>query len=142
MKIIILWILLGITYDSNVIDVTVTDNGEGKLVATIVYPKDGVVFNNKLIKGSIEIIRTDSNDGKPLKDVEFTIRDSEVKIVKVSETDKNGKVAFEDLKYGKYTYQETLAKEGYIIDNKEYPFEINTTLIKESIQKFKNYNQL
>lgn len=129
--------LAGIIYDERVFDikVNVTDNGEGKLVATAVYPESNLVFENKLIKGSLEIIKTDAKDGKPLKDVEFTIRDSEGKIVKVGKTDSNGKIVFENLKYGKYTYQETLAKEGYIIDNKEYPFEIkeNGVIVKASI---------
>ena len=127
----------GIIYDDDEFKITVnvTDDGKGHLVATVVYPKDGVVFENKLIKGSLEIIKTDAEDGKPLKDVEFTLKDSEGKIVKVGKTDNNGRLVFEDLKYGKYTYQETLAKEGYIIDSKEYPFEIkeNGVIVKASI---------
>ena len=33
---------------------------------------------------------------------------------------------FEALPYGKYTYQEYDAPDGYIIDESEYPFEIKT----------------
>ena len=129
--------LKGVIYDERVFDVTVnvTDNGEGNLVATVNYPEEKIVFENKLIKGSLEIVMTDSKDGKPLKDVEITIRDSEGKVVQVGKTDSDGKVVFEDIKYGKYTYQETLAKEGYVIDNKEYSFEIkeNEVVVKDSM---------
>ncbi|MGG7057700.1 Spy0128 family protein [Clostridium tertium] len=116
----------GITYDERVFDVTVnvTDDGKGNLVATVVYPENKVVFENKIIQGSLEIIKKDSKDSKSLANAEFTIKDSEGKVVASGKTNKNGKVVFEGLKYGKYTYQETVAPTGYIIDSKEYPFEI------------------
>ncbi len=129
--------LPGIIYDESELKiiVNVEDDGKGKLVANLVDPEVNLVFENKLIKGSLEILKTDAKGGKPLKDVEFTIRDSEGNIVKVGKTDDNGKIVFEDLKYGEYTYQETLAKERYVIDNKEYPFEIkeNGVVVKASI---------
>lgn len=38
-------------------------------------------------------------------------------------TDENGVAEFE-LRYGKYTYQEFDAPDGYLLDESEYPFEI------------------
>ena len=118
--------LEGVIYDKNSFKVLVKveDDGKGTLVAKVVYPEDKIVFENKIIKGSLEIIKTDAKNGKHLENVEFTIRDSDGKIVASGKTDKNGKVVFEGLKYGKYTYQETVALKGYIIDNKKYSFEI------------------
>ncbi|MGG7143345.1 Spy0128 family protein [Clostridium nigeriense] len=127
----------GIIYDKSSfkINVKVTDDGKGNLLATVDYPESKVVFENEIIKGSIEIIKTDSKDKKLLANAEFTIKDSEGKVIASKKTDKNGKVVFEGLKYGKYTYQETVAPTGYIIDNKEYSFEIkdNGVVIKYTI---------
>ena len=118
--------LEGVIYDKSSFNVLVKveDDGNGNLLAKVVYPEDKIVFENKIIQGSLEIIKTDSKNGKHLENVEFTIRNSEGKVVASAKTDKNGKVVFEGLKYGKYTYQETVALNGYIIDNKKYSFEI------------------
>jgi pilin isopeptide linkage protein len=118
--------LEGVIYDKSTFEVLVTvqDDGNGNLVAKVVYSEDEIIFENKIIQGSLEIIKTDAKNGKHIENVEFTIRDSEDKVVALGKTDKNGKVVFEGLKYGKYTYQETVAPKGYIIDNKKYSFEI------------------
>ena len=48
-------------------------------------------------------------------------------------TDENGLYVFEDVPYGKYTYKEVEAPEGYIIDTQEHEIEINAEDIKVRI---------
>ncbi|MEG0296734.1 MAG: SpaA isopeptide-forming pilin-related protein [Clostridium sp.] len=78
---------------------------------------------NTSIYGDLEITKSDIADGKLLPNTEFTIRDESGKVVVKGITDENGLAKFK-LKYGKYTYQETNAPEGYVIDESEFPFEI------------------
>lgn len=62
-------------------------------------------------------------DGKLFPNAGFRIKDEDGNIVVTGVTDKNGFAIF-TLRYGKYTYQEYAAPDGYQIDEKEYPFEI------------------
>ena len=79
---------------------------------------------NKKIKGKIQINKTDVSDGKVIPDCGFRIwKDDKKTIVIEGKTDKNGIAEFE-LGYGKYYYQEFDAPEGYVLDNRLYPFEI------------------
>lgn len=94
---------------------------DGKIVD--VENKAGVGFINQSITGKLELTKKDVADGKLLPNAGFRIKDEEGNIVVTGVTDKNGLVTF-TLRYGKYTYQEYEAPEGYQIDEKEYPFEI------------------
>lgn len=58
-----------------------------------------------------------------LKDV-YKVVNADGNVVAEGRTDKNGIAKF-TLRYGKYTYQEFDAPDGYQIDEKEYPFEIS-----------------
>lgn len=89
----------------------------------IVENEAGVGFVNKAITGELHITKTNIADGKPLENVGFRIKDEHGNVVAEGYTDKNGVVKF-TLRYGKYTYTEFAALEGYIQDTKEYPFEI------------------
>ena len=75
------------------------------------------------VLGSLEITKTDVSDGKLLPNIGFRIRNEKGEIIQDGYTDENGVVRFDHLRYGKYTYQEFSA-DGYIVDGKEYPFEI------------------
>ena len=92
-----------------------------------------VTAKNTKIKGSIEITKVDE-DENPLANAEFVIKNEAGEIVSKAKTDENGVVKFTDLPYGKYTYQEITAPEGYVLDNTEYSFEIkeNNEIIKAS----------
>lgn len=72
----------------------------------------------------IEITKLDVSNGKPIPNVSFRIRNADGKIIREGKTDEDGIVKFSKLPYGKYTYQEINAPEGYIIDETEYPFEV------------------
>ncbi len=83
----------------------------------------GVGFVNKPIVGDLELTKTDISDGKVLANVGFRIRNEAGEIVAEGYTDENGIAKF-TLRYGKYTYEEFAALDGYIPDSKAYPFEI------------------
>lgn len=83
----------------------------------------GVGFTNKPIVGELELTKTDISDGKVLANVGFRIRNEAGEIVAEGYTDENGIAKF-TLRYGKYTYEEFAALDGYIRDTKAYPFEI------------------
>ncbi|MGL5066361.1 MAG: SpaA isopeptide-forming pilin-related protein [Sarcina sp.] len=74
-------------------------------------------------KGTLDLTKMDENQ-KLLENVEFVIKDKVGVEVARGITDKTGKVTFQDLLDGTYTYQEVRAPEGYVIDEKEYEFEI------------------
>lgn len=94
---------------------------DGKIVD--VENKAGVGFVNQPITGTLELTKKDISDGKLLPNAGFRIKDEAGNIVATGVTDKNGIAKF-TLRYGKYTYQEYNAPEGYEIDEKEYAFEI------------------
>ena len=83
----------------------------------------GVGFTNKPIVGELELTKTDISDGKVLANVGFRIRNEAGEIVAEGYTDENGIAKF-TLRYGKYTYEEFAALDGYTPDTKAYPFEI------------------
>ena len=89
----------------------------------IVENEAGVGFTNKPIVGELELTKTDISDGKVLANVGFRIRNEAGEIVAEGYTDENGVAKF-TLRYGKYTYEEFAALDGYIPDTKAYPFEI------------------
>lgn len=81
------------------------------------------IVNNEKIRAPFDFTKTDISTGEVIPDCGVTIRDEAGEIVYEGYTDENGKIEIE-LEYGKYTYQEHDAPEGYEIDTKEYPFEI------------------
>ena len=96
-------------------------NEDGKIVD--VENEAGVGFINKPITGKLELTKTDVSDGKLLPNAKFRIKDKDGNVVATGVTDKDGLATF-TLRYGRYTYQEYDAPEGYLIDEREFPFEI------------------
>ena len=82
-----------------------------------------VTIENKFVTGTLEITKSDLSTGKLLPNVGFRIRNEEGEVVEEGYTDAHGIARF-TLRYGKYTYQEFDALDGYILDEKEYAFEI------------------
>ena len=82
-----------------------------------------VAINNQLKKGTLEFIKTDRETGLPLADCGIRIKDTNGNVVVEGYTDKNGIFKY-TLKYGKYTYEEFDAPDGYIIDTTLHEFEI------------------
>ncbi|PEE32263.1 adhesin, partial [Bacillus cereus] len=86
-----------------------------------------LVAKNTKIKGSIEITKVDVADGNnKLLGAEFTIYNEQGQEVVKGKTNKQGIAKFEKLPAGKYTYKETFAPEGYLINEETFSFEIKT----------------
>ena len=76
------------------------------------------------IEGSIEILKIDGMNSKPLAGAEFTLYDSNGDDIQTLTTGTDGKVIFKDVFYGKYTVKETKAPDHYELDSTPIPFEI------------------
>lgn len=79
---------------------------------------------NRPIKGSLQIIKVDRDGETPLEGAGFRVFDSAGKQVAEGYTDATGKLTFENLRYGNYTYQEFSVPEGFVLDDTVYDFSI------------------
>ncbi|WP_100619151.1 SpaA isopeptide-forming pilin-related protein [Bacillus cereus] len=94
---------------------------------------------NKHITGELEISKVDIADGNnKLPNAEFTIFNEQGKEVAKGKTDENGIAKFK-LPYGKYTYKETFAPDGYLLNEEIFPFEIKEDgqIIKHTVKNQK-----
>ncbi|MGN4897536.1 SpaA isopeptide-forming pilin-related protein [Bacillus cereus group sp. MYBK14-3] len=92
---------------------------------------------NHLIKGDLEITKVDVADGNnKLPNAEFTIYNEAGKEVVKGKTDDKGIAKFEKLPFGKYTYKEIVAPNGYILNEETFSFEIkeNGQIIKHIVK--------
>ncbi|WP_088293840.1 VaFE repeat-containing surface-anchored protein [Bacillus mycoides] len=92
---------------------------------------------NHLIKGDLEITKVDVADGNnKLPNAEFTIYNEAGKEVVKGKTDDKGIAKFEKLPFGKYTYKETVAPKGYVLNEEIFSFEIkeNGQIIKHIVK--------
>ena len=93
---------------------------------TIQEGENTLTFNNKLIRGSLKILKVDSQTEEPLPGAGFKVC-VDGKTVAEGYTGPDGTVQFDDLPYGdRYYYQEFEAPEGYLLDDTMYPFSIHT----------------
>ncbi|MHA2895713.1 prealbumin-like fold domain-containing protein, partial [Bacillus cereus] len=71
-----------------------------------------------------------------LPGAEFTIYDEQGTLVVKGKTNEQGIAKFEKLPVGKYTYKETLAPEGFLINEETFSFEIKVDgeIIKHTVQ--------
>ncbi|MED1107693.1 VaFE repeat-containing surface-anchored protein [Bacillus paramycoides] len=91
---------------------------------------------NQGVTGGLEITKVDVADGNnKLPNAEFTIFNAEGKEIVKGKTNAEGIAKFEKLPFGKYTYRETLAPEGYVINEETFSFEIkeNGEIIKHIV---------
>ena len=86
--------------------------------------KQGVEIENKIIRGTITITKTDVATGKVIPGCKIEITDKDGNVIAQGTTDKDGKVEFA-LPYGTYFYREYEAPEGYILDETPHEFTIN-----------------
>ncbi len=108
---------------------------EGYILSDESYPvtvsEDGETINirtvNEKIKGNVTVTKIDEEyPDNRLSGAEFTVYSDEKcesEIGKLSETEK-GVYFLENLEYGKYFLKETIAPNGFIIDENVYPFSI------------------
>ena len=80
-------------------------------------------LENRPVTGELELTKKDISDGRLLPGAGFRIKDAGGNVVVEGYTDENGIARF-TLRYGKYTYEEFDAPEGYRIDTTPHEFEI------------------
>ncbi|EEM13372.1 Collagen adhesion protein [Bacillus pseudomycoides DSM 12442] len=115
-----------------------------------VLSKDPIPFNisensktitltakNKPIKGTLIITKVDVADGNnKLPGAEFAIYDKQGTEVVKGKTNEKGIATFEKLPAGEYTYRETLAPEGFLINEETFSFKIKEDgeIIKHTVK--------
>ena len=109
----------GFVRDDGYYPFTITE--EGQIVEIEKQPGEG--FKNRPIRGELELTKKDISDGKLLPDTGIEILDKDGNVIFQGRTDENGVIKFK-LPYGEYFYREFDAPEGYLIDEKAYPFSI------------------
>ena len=85
-----------------------------------------VTRENKLITGSIEILKVDADTKQPLSGVVYRLFDTEGNKIADGTTDANGKLIFDNLKPGEYSYQEISTVDGYQLDETKYDFSLTS----------------
>ena len=85
-----------------------------------------VTRENKLITGSIEILKVDADTKQPLAGVVYRLFDADGNKITDGTTDANGKVTFDNLKPGQYSYQEISTVDGYQLDETKYDFSLTS----------------
>ena len=85
-----------------------------------------VTRENKLITGSIEILKVDADTKQPLGGVVYRLFDADGNKIADGTTDTNGKVTFDNLKPSSYSYQETSTVAGYQLDDTKYDFSLTS----------------
>ena len=85
-----------------------------------------VTRENKLITGSIEILKVDADTKKPLAGVVYRLFDADGNKITDGTTDANGKLTFDNLKPGSYSYQEISTVDGYQLDDSKYDFSLTS----------------
>ncbi len=72
-----------------------------------------VNIDNRRMKGSIKVIKTDGNTKKKLQGVQFELRDDKDQICGSYTTDENGEIYIDNLELGYYYLKETATLKGY-----------------------------
>ena len=93
---------------------------------------------NKSVEGKLKIVKTDEKN-TPIEGVTFYVLDSNKKIVDIIVTNREGIAESKELKIGTYYYKEISAPENYVLDTKEYNFNVtvsNRAITKTVVNKF------
>ncbi|SFM46516.1 LPXTG-motif cell wall anchor domain-containing protein, partial [Gracilibacillus orientalis] len=100
-----------------------------------------ITITNKQDRSGVELIKLDrDNEDKVLQGAEFMLQDEEGNIVAQGlTTDQDGKLIVDGLKPGVYSFIETKAPEGYILQ--ESPIEFTIELGQSERTKVTAYNQ-
>lgn len=116
--------LNGYDIDDNVYYFEITPNNNQKI--TVQINENNNTFYNKLSKAAVKIIKKDSENDKPLKNVEFTLYNDKNEVIGIYKTNRNGEIFVENLPYGKYYFLESKAPKGYYSTNKKFYFQLNS----------------
>lgn len=96
-------------------------------------------FTKSTNTAKIKIIKQDTENLKPIKDVTFALYNNKEEYVTSKTTDEKGLVIFDNLYQGMYKIKEIKANENYISSDNTY--EINTEYNKEVIKTITNIHK-
>ncbi len=102
-----------------------------------IYPK------NETIRGNVKLTKIDGDSKKPLKGVKFSLHHKngdKVEDTTTFETDHNGRITVDNLKYGDYYFKEIETIDGYMLGSQKVKFKIENS--KETVKvSVKNYKE-
>ena len=111
----------GYVLDTHYYSVKIREDGK---TITVSNDKSTDKFYNNKIKGSVQINKYDKDSDKKLSGAEFTVYlgDSDEVYAVMEEND--CVYSLSDIPFGKYSVMETVAPDGYYLDENRYEFEI------------------
>ena len=126
----------GVTYDKKVIKatVTVTDNGQGQLVAQVAYEQNDQTFTNQYQAAptDAQLSANKQLSGRDLKTGEFSfeLKNDKDEVLETVTNDKDGKITFKKLTYTAVgTYQYTITEKDTKLGGVKY----DTKVIKATV---------
>ncbi|AGU77329.1 Spy0128 family protein [Streptococcus intermedius] len=126
----------GVTYDKKVIKatVTVTDNGQGQLVAQVAYEQNDQTFTNQYQAAptAAQLSANKQLTGRDLKAGEFSfeLKNDKDEVLETVTNDKDGKITFKTLTYTAVgTYQYTITEKDTKLGGVKY----DTKVIKATV---------
>ena len=82
------------------------------------------IIKNDIIKGTFIFTKTDYTTNEPLKDAAIGIYNENDELLYTETTNELGQIIINDIKYGRYYYQELTPPEGYTLNEEKVYFEI------------------
>lgn len=87
--------------------------------------KNTIVFERDNTPNHVVLKKTDLTTGKPVPDAMIEIKNEKGDVIFEGETDLNGEIILYELPAGKYTYKETVAADGYAINDETFTFTVD-----------------
>ena len=87
--------------------------------------KNTIVFERDNTPNHVVLKKTDLTTGKPVPDAMIVITNEKGDVIFEGETDLNGEIILYELPAGKYTYKETVAADGYAINDETFTFTVD-----------------
>lgn len=87
--------------------------------------KTTIVFERTNEQNHVVLKKTDLTTGKPVPDAIIEIKNSSGDVIFEGETDLNGEIILYELPAGTYTYKETVAAEGFTINDETFTFTVD-----------------
>lgn len=96
-------------------------------------------ITNKKIVGGFELLKTDLSTGEPVENALIEIFNSNNELIYSGRTDSEGKIYIDNLEYGKYSFKESEAPEGYVLNDASHYFEIKEdgVIVKDTLSNEK-----
>ncbi len=87
--------------------------------------KNTIVFERDNTPNHVVLKKTDLTTGKPVPDAIIKITNANGDVIFEGETDLNGEIILYELPAGTYTYKETVAAEGFTINDETFTFSVD-----------------